>query len=266
MPATQPGKPPVTDFSSSSPATTTPGETFPSVPVSETKAALSAPGEGDGIAATGATTTVCPTLHLSCHSPMLRWICRPATRVLIVRSSPPHYMHSYGTLFAPELTSHHAMECTAHRSVHGCSSVRVAALSKRRILANMHGASSACSRWCGVCAAGLSVRCPLNCQGRSQGDQLDGLWRLVYSSGFARRNTGGARPGVPISVFPAQFGQVRNYLPQVSAPMFLTARFCSRRLLKPAVLNRYSFINDQLISWIFQLGICTLVVMFLNMP
>ena len=64
MPTTQPGKPPVTNLSSSSPAATTRGETYPSVPVSETKAALSAPGEGDGIAATGATTTVGPMLHL----------------------------------------------------------------------------------------------------------------------------------------------------------------------------------------------------------
>jgi len=100
MPVNQPGKPPVTDFSSSSPTTTTSGEAPTAIPVSETKRALSAPGEGDGIAGTGAST------------------------------------------------------------------------------------------------------------GQSQGDKLGGLWRLVYSSGFARRNTGGARPGVPLSLFPAQFGQV----------------------------------------------------------
>lgn len=39
--------------------------------------------------------------------------------------------------------------------------------------------------------------------------QLAGVWRLVYSSGFAaKRSTGGRRPGVPISLLPAQFGQV----------------------------------------------------------
>lgn len=42
----------------------------------------------------------------------------------------------------------------------------------------------------------------------SQNSELGGLWRLVYSSGFARRNTGGARPGLPINLFPAQFGQI----------------------------------------------------------
>lgn len=47
---------------------------------------------------------------------------------------------------------------------------------------------------------------------QSKNSELGGLWRLVYSSGFARRNTGGARPGVPINLFPAQFGQVRDTL------------------------------------------------------
>ena len=88
--------------------------------------------------------------------------------------------------------------------------MRVAAPSARHMHACMrHLKPAACVALC-VCAVGLSVRCRLNRQGRSQGDQLGGLWRLVYSSGFACRNTGGARPGVPISVFPAQFGQVRD--------------------------------------------------------
>lgn len=60
MPVNQPGKPPVTDFSSSSPTTTTSGEAPTAIPVSETKRALSAPGEGDGIAGTGGSTVSAP--------------------------------------------------------------------------------------------------------------------------------------------------------------------------------------------------------------
>ncbi len=43
-----------------------------------------------------------------------------------------------------------------------------------------------------------------------QKELLGGVWRLVYSSGFAgSRSTGGRRPGVPLKLLPADFGQVR---------------------------------------------------------
>jgi hypothetical protein len=43
----------------------------------------------------------------------------------------------------------------------------------------------------------------------SQRSHLGGVWRLVYSSGFAAsRSTGGSRPGLPIKLLPAEFGQV----------------------------------------------------------
>jgi hypothetical protein len=47
----------------------------------------------------------------------------------------------------------------------------------------------------------------------SQRSHLGGVWRLVYSSGFAAsRSTGGSRPGLPINLLPAEFGQVRSML------------------------------------------------------
>ena len=40
--------------------------------------------------------------------------------------------------------------------------------------------------------------------------QLNGTWRLVYSSAFATGNLGGRRPGggPAVSLIPAQLGQV----------------------------------------------------------
>ncbi len=46
--------------------------------------------------------------------------------------------------------------------------------------------------------------------GSSSVEQLAGLWRLVYSSGFASSgSTGGSRPGLPVNLLPAQLGQAR---------------------------------------------------------
>ncbi len=51
-----------------------------------------------------------------------------------------------------------------------------------------------------ICLAGRN--------GSSDVEQLAGLWRLVYSSGFASSgSTGGSRPGLPVNLLPAQLGQ-----------------------------------------------------------
>lgn len=61
-----------------------------------------------------------------------------------------------------------------------------------------------CGRPCSCC--GLQGQPKL-----SQRSHLGGVWRLVYSSGFAAsRSTGGSRPGLPIKLLPAEFGQVRS--------------------------------------------------------
>ena len=66
---------------------------------------------------------------------------------------------------------------------------------------------------------------------RSGMQQLGGLWRLVYSSGFAgKRSTGGRRPGVPISLLPAQFGQVQLHCNEILSSD--VTNFC---LLQPAL-------------------------------
>lgn len=45
--------------------------------------------------------------------------------------------------------------------------------------------------------------------GQQAAGELAGLWRLVYSSGFASTgSTGGLRPGLPLGLLPAQLGQV----------------------------------------------------------
>ena len=50
--------------------------------------------------------------------------------------------------------------------------------------------------------------------GSSNVEQLAGLWRLVYSSGFASSgSTGGTRPGLPVNLLPAQLGQARPTTP-----------------------------------------------------
>lgn len=38
--------------------------------------------------------------------------------------------------------------------------------------------------------------------------QLSGIWRLVYSSGFASGSIGGRQPGPPAGLLPASLGQV----------------------------------------------------------
>lgn len=39
-------------------------------------------------------------------------------------------------------------------------------------------------------------------------DMLNGTWRLVYSSAFARGGLGGSRPGPPAALLPVKLGQV----------------------------------------------------------
>ena len=43
--------------------------------------------------------------------------------------------------------------------------------------------------------------------------QLNGTWRLVYSSGFASGSLGGLRPGPPAALVPVTLGQVRGWHP-----------------------------------------------------
>lgn len=58
-------------------------------------------------------------------------------------------------------------------------------------------------------AASTAPGAPSATPSAGQRQLLGGVWRLVYSSGFASsRSTGGRRPGVPIKLLPAEFGQV----------------------------------------------------------
>jgi hypothetical protein len=65
--------------------------------------------------------------------------------------------------------------------------------------------------------------------GASTMGQLNGTWRLVYSSGFASGSLGGLRPGPPAALVPVTIGQVRG------------GSFCTLGALAPLLLELACF-------------------------